>query len=73
VTLITIKTYTLAPMAHMDVGILKNEGVPSFVADEYISGAELTNPGIGYIKLQVPEDLAARATAILSEAHASSA
>jgi len=63
---VNIKTFDTIIDANISMGRLQAEGIDCWLADEHIVQTDmLYSPAIGGIKLQVNEDVAERARAIL--------
>ena len=69
--LVTVATFTTLPEAEAARLRFDSAGIPSIVVDAEIVNMDwLLGNAVGYIKLQVPRDRAAAATALLDQIHA---
>jgi hypothetical protein len=66
--LTTIATYETPALAHVAKSRLVDEEIPCFIADEHIIGMNMfLSVAVGGVKLQVPQEHAGHARAILNE------
>ena len=67
--MVTVGSYTYPFEAHVARGRLEAEGIPAYVADEHtINMYSLYSVAMGGVRVQVPDEYAERARAILQSA-----
>lgn len=70
--LVTVARFDLMPLAHIAKGSLEAEGIPCHIADEHLVQTDwLYSIAVGGIKLQVDEEFAERALAVLATDYSS--